>query len=137
MSFPTARRQPASDTASIPSRSNSRRMASHFRTNSAGVLPKATYGSADGTRDAPAAILLQSFGSEAETVCHLSIGPLLEDKRMHRLIWDRFQIGIRHRFQIVRGLVKRGHASPPMVATSPITTPEAPRASSTKLIKRT
>jgi hypothetical protein len=55
---------------------------------------------------------------------------------MHRLIWDRFQIGIRHRFQIVRGLVKRGHASPPMVATSPITTPEAPRASSTKLIKR-
>src|SRR5262249_61434093 len=58
MSFPTAHRQPASDTASIQSRSNSRRMASHSRTNLAGALPRGRYGRADGRRDAPAAILL-------------------------------------------------------------------------------
>ena len=49
MSFPTGRRQLASDTASIPSRSNSRRMANHSRTNSVGVLPRARYGRADDT----------------------------------------------------------------------------------------
>ena len=43
---------PASDTASILSRSNSRRMVTPSRTNSAGVLPRARYGRADGTRDA-------------------------------------------------------------------------------------
>src|SRR5262245_35463460 len=66
MSFPTAHRQPASDTASIQSRSNSRRMASHSRTNSAGALPRGRYGRADGTRDAPAAILLHLLAKAAQ-----------------------------------------------------------------------
>src|SRR5262249_28816491 len=57
---------PASDTASIQSRSNSRRMASHSRTNSAGALPRGRYGRADGTRDAPAAILLHLLAKAAQ-----------------------------------------------------------------------